>query len=315
MKKKIFDIIQIGSRGDLPSRLFDYFISIVIVINISVLFLETFDELSELKSFFRLLEVITILIFCVEYVLRIWTAEYLYPQKTAAGARFKFFCSYDGIVDLLTILPFFFLAGFVVFRLLRVVRIFRLFMINAKDDSFSVITSVLYDKKNQIISSIFIILVLMLASSLCMYSVEGQRQPDVFKNAFSGLWWSMTTIFTVGYGDMYPITVLGRVFAVIITFLGVGVVAIPTGIISAGFVEQYTKAQNSSANYGLSGAKAQTLSVTVTEDSPYIGMMVGEMEDKYNVAVALVLRGELMVLALDNVTIMQDDIILYRELF
>ena len=91
--------------------------------------------------------------------------------------------------------------------------------------------------------------------------------------------------------------------------------AIPTGIISAGFVEQYTKAQNSSANYGLSGAKAQTLSVTVTEDSPYIGMMVGEMEDKYNVAVALVLRGELMVLALDNVTIMQDDIILYRELF
>lgn len=313
VKKKVFDIIQIGSREDIPSRLFDYFISVVIIINISVLFLETFDELEELQPLFRSLEVITILIFCVEYILRIWTAEYLYPDRSAAGARLKFFRSYDGIVDLLTILPFFFLEGFVVFRMLRVVRIFRLFMINARDDSFSVITTVLYEKRNQIFSSIFIITVLMLASSLCMYNIEAQVQPEVFKNAFSGLWWSMATIFTVGYGDMYPITVLGRTFAVVITFLGVGVVAIPTGIISAGFVEQYTKALNSSQTNGLIGEKAQTRSIVVDENSPYVGKTVGEIQTDHNVSIAVVLRGDLMVVARENVTIMQNDTIIYRE--
>ena len=84
-------------------------------------------------------------------------------------------------------------------------------------------------------------LVLMLASSLCMYSVEHDAQPEVFQNAFSGIWWSMSTLLTVGYGDIYPVTTIGRVMAICIAFLGVGAVAIPTGIIGAGFVEQYQK--------------------------------------------------------------------------
>ena len=73
-----------------------------------------------------------------------------------------------------------------------------------------------------------------------MYSLEHEAQPEVFKNAFSGIWWSVSTLLTVGYGDIYPVTVLGKMFSIIITFLGVGMVAIPTGILSAGFVEQYS---------------------------------------------------------------------------
>ncbi len=84
----------------------------------------------------------------------------------------------------------------------------------------------------------------MLASSLCMYNVEHDVQPDVFDNAFSGLWWSVSTILTVGYGDIYPVTVLGKAMAIVISLLGVGVVAVPTGIISAGFVEQHSKLEN-----------------------------------------------------------------------
>ncbi|MCR5836183.1 MAG: potassium channel family protein [Lachnospiraceae bacterium] len=87
----------------------------------------------------------------------------------------------------------------------------------------------------------------MMSASLCIYSVEHDAQPDVFKNALSGFWWSMSTIFTVGYGDIYPITALGRIMTVVITLLGVGCVAIPAGIISAGFVEQYTKIQSAEA--------------------------------------------------------------------
>lgn len=81
----------------------------------------------------------------------------------------------------------------------------------------------------------------MLASSLCMYSLEHEAQPEVFSNAFSGMWWSVSTLLTVGYGDIYPITTLGKIFGIFITFLGVGMVAIPTGIISAGFVDQYSR--------------------------------------------------------------------------
>ena len=84
------------------------------------------------------------------------------------------------------------------------------------------------------------ILILMVSSSLCMYSLENEAQPEVFQNAFSGIWCAASTLLTVGYGDIYPITFLGKLLGIFITFLGVGMVAIPTGIISAGFVDQYS---------------------------------------------------------------------------
>lgn len=244
MKEKIFNIIQIGDKSNRISRFFDIFITITIVSNIAVTFMETFSDLAFLSGIFSVIEYITVFIFCIEYVLRIWTAGFLYPEASKGRARIKFLLSFDGIVDLLTIIPAFFLSGFVIFRMLRVARIFHLFRLNAKYDSFNVITTVLYEKRNQIISSVFIVMILMLASSLCMYSVEHNAQPDVFRNAFSGIWWSMSTLLTVGYGDIYPVTTLGRVMAICIAYLGVGVVAIPTGIISAGFVEQYQRKSN-----------------------------------------------------------------------
>ena len=177
MKRNIFNIIQIGDKSNRPSRIFDVFITVVILTNIVITFLQTFDSLNFLSGFFNVSEIITILIFSVEYLLRIWTADYLYPQKSSAEARLSFLVSFDGIIDLLTILPFFFLSGMVIFRMLRVARIFHLFRLNARYDSFNVITTVLYEKRNQIISSLFIVLILMLASSLCMYSKSMMRSP------------------------------------------------------------------------------------------------------------------------------------------
>lgn len=259
-KKRIFDIIQIGQRGDFSSRAFDFFLVIIISLNILVLILETFNLPAELLKVLHIIEIVTIALFGVEYLLRIWTAEFLYPNVSRGKAIVKFLFSYDGIVDLLTILPAFFLSGFSAFRMLRVVRIFHLFRINATYDSFNVITAVLKEKRNQIFSSLFIVIILMFASSLCMYSVENVAQPDVFDNAFSGMWWSISTILTVGYGDIYPITVLGRILAIIIAILGVGVVAIPTGIISAGFVEHYNN--QAQENKPSANITAETISGT-----------------------------------------------------
>lgn len=309
MKEKIFNIIQIGDKSNRVSRMFDIFITITIVTNILITFMQTFPELSFLSGVFRVMEYITIVIFCVEYALRIWTAEYLYPDRSRSGARLRFLVSFDGVVDLLTIIPAFFLSGFVIFRMLRVARIFHLFRLNAKYDSFNVITTVLYEKRNQIISSVFIVMILMLASSLCMYSVEHEAQPEVFRNAFSGIWWSMSTLLTVGYGDIYPITTLGRVMAIGIAYLGVGVVAIPTGIISAGFVEQYQRKSNISSLKNEDIRKIAEIFV----DRRYAGKTVEEVEDDNQITVFLVLREDLSILPQKDTILRMNDIMVIRE--
>ena len=280
----------------------------VICANILVTFLQTFDELTFLFPAFHVIEVITILIFCVEYILRIWTADYLYPDKSEFRSRLRFLISFDGIIDLLTILPFFFLSGMVIFRMLRVARIFHLFRLNARYDSFNVITTVLYEKRNQIISSVFIVLILMLASSLCMYSVEHDSQPEVFRNAFSGIWWSMSTPLTVGYGDIYPITTLGRIMAICIAYLGVGAVAIPTGIISAGFVEQYQRKSS------LSNIKAADIHeiAEIFVDKRFAGKSVEEMEEAEQVTIFLILREDLSILPQKDTILKLNDIIVIR---
>lgn len=309
LKEKIFNIIQIGDKSNPISRMFDIFITVTIVANILVTFLLTFDELAFLTTVFKIVEYITIFIFCVEYILRIWTAEYLYPDKSKGRSKLRFLVSFDGIVDFFTIVPVFFLSGFVIFRMLRVARIFHLFRLNAKYDSFNVITTVLYEKRNQIISSVFIVLILMLASSLCMYSVEHDAQPAVFRNAFSGIWWSMSTLLTVGYGDIYPITTLGRVMAIGIAYLGVGVVAIPTGIISAGFVEQYQRKSN------LSSLKNEDIKeiAEVFVDKRYAGMTVEDIEEANQLTVFLILREDLSILPQKDTILRMNDIIVIRD--
>lgn len=292
IKKRIFEIIQIGSRTDIPSLCFDIFIVLVIFANISVTFLQTFEKMAGYAGILGTVEFITMVIFLAEYALRIWTADCLYPEKSYPAAVFAFAISFFGLVDLLTILPyfcpFFIPSGAVVFRMLRVVRILHLFRINSRYDAFNVITAVLREKRNALVSSIFLVQVLMLASSLCMYGLEHEAQPENFSNAFSGMWWSVSTLLTVGYGDIYPVTIGGKIMAIIIAFLGVGMVAIPTGIISAGFVEYYTKIKVGS--YSEHDADFITLNIVIGH--PYTGLKLGELNLPQGLYTAVVLRGE-----------------------
>lgn len=310
-RRRVFDIIQIGNKDDSQSKAFDFVIVIVIIANIAVLLLDTFEQLDRFDSVFETIEIVTVAVFIVEYILRIWTADYLYPGMSRGKAILKFVLSFNGIVELFSILPVFFLSGFVVFRMLRVVRIFHLFRLNATYDSFNVITDVLYEKRNQLISSIFIVLILILASSLSIYAVEHQAQPDVYKNAFSGIWWSLSTIFTVGYGDIYPITTLGRCLTVVITILGVGCVAIPTGIISAGFVEHYSRMRNKELP---DPSKRDTISLTLADNNPLIGKTVDEAERTYDVSVAAVVRGGAIILPTDQLEFRENDMVIYQTL-
>ena len=243
-------IVEVGASDDSFSRGYDFWITGVIALNLLVSILGTFQELRDRwGGLLDFLEALTVGFFTLDYLLRLLSAHYIFRQDREWKSIARYVLSFSGLVDLMSFLPYylpFFLPdGAVAFRIFRIIRIFRLFRINAYYDSLNAITEVLIKKKQQLRSSVFIILILMLASSLCMYSVEHTAQPEVFRNAFSGIWWSVSTLLTVGYGDIYPITPLGKALGICISFLGVGMVAIPTGIISAGFVEQYARMQDS----------------------------------------------------------------------
>ena len=121
--------------------------------------------------------------------------------------------------------------------MLRIIRLFRVFKINRYTNALVSIAKVFKNKQSELLSSIFVVLLLMIVASVLMYGVENKAQPEVFRNAFDALWWALATLTTVGYGDIYPITVLGKILSAIIAILGIGLVAVPTGIISAGFME------------------------------------------------------------------------------
>lgn len=309
MRKKIFNIIQIGSKDDLPSRMFDIGLTVVILLNILVTFLETFKELSDLSTLFTIIEGVTVAVFCIEYILRLITADYLYPEDSKVKSRLHFMISFDGVVDLLTILPFMFLSGFIAFRILRIVRIFHLFRINTHYDSFNVIRMVLHDRWKQIGSSLVIIFIIMLAASLGMYSVEHVDNPG-FENAFSGMWWSVSALLTVGYGDIYPITVIGKIMGILIAFAGVGLVAIPTGIISAGFVEQYRLNSYADKQHHDIDKIGE---IIITAGHEYAGKRVLELKEKYGCTLYMVIRDELTLLPTDNLILKENDIAVIRS--
>lgn len=241
IKKRIFEIIEVAKDNDTPSRIFDISIISLIFLNVIFVVANTFDVSPAFKVVSIYVELVSIIIFTIEYLLRIWTADFLYPHLNPYKARIKYIFSFMALVDLFSILPFY--LPFIitidlrVLRMLRIIKLFRIFKINRYTKALTTISAVFKRKKNQLISSIFVVFMMMIIASVMMYSAEHDAQPDIFKNAFSALWWAITSITTVGYGDIYPITILGKILGSIISILGIGLFAVPTGIISAGFME------------------------------------------------------------------------------
>lgn len=309
-RKRLFDIVEVGGGADWISRSYDIFSTAMLIINLIVTVMYTFDYM-ELNYGENLLfiEGVTVAFFAIDYVLRLWTARFLRPGLSEGRAIWKYMTSFTGIIDMLSFLPYylpvFFPAGAAAFRMFRVVRIFRLFRINAYYDSLNVIAEVLTSKRQQLFSSVFIILVLMLGASLCMYSLEHEAQPDVFSNAFSGIWWSVSTLLTVGYGDIYPITTLGKIFGIGITFLGVGMVAIPTGIISAGFVDQYSRLKRIS-EYAHE-EDIHFIKVQLQKNDKWTGTAIKDLGLPHGVIVAVIRRGREIIVPRGDIILKNND--------
>ncbi|WP_299618080.1 ion transporter [uncultured Tenacibaculum sp.] len=239
----LFDDERGNLKGD---KLLEHFISWLIIVNMFAIVLESYKDIQEAYSnFFNLLELFSITIFSLEYILRIWIADVSYQGLSKGKARLKYMTSFMGIVDLVAILPFF-LPYFIkvdlrILRTLRLFRLLRLLKLKRYFKSLSVIKNVILKTKNEIIVTIFLVFILLILASTLMYNVEKHAQPDAFENIGQAMWWAVATLTTVGYGDIYPITGMGKILSAFIALLGIGIVALPTGIISSAYIEEVRK--------------------------------------------------------------------------
>ncbi|MDR1800497.1 MAG: ion transporter [Lachnospiraceae bacterium] len=245
LKERIYNKIRDDDQNDLISDVFDGVIITLIIINVLTVILDTFTLPKAVSVTLSVFETISVVIFTIEYIARVWTSDLMFPKLKPYKARLKYIFSFMALIDLFAIVPFY--LPFVlpidlrVLRSLRIIRLLRIFKVNRYTTAFVAIGNVFKKKKTQLLSSIFIVVILMIIASVLMYSVESTAQPEAFGNALDALWWAVATVTTVGYGDVYPITILGKILSGVIALLGIGLVAVPTGIISSGFVEQINK--------------------------------------------------------------------------
>ena len=250
LRRKTYEILQPDDGTSVLSRAFDWLITSLILVSVVIVFLATFDLPPRFLRLLMICESVASIVFTVEYLLRIATADFLYPQRGTIASRVKYIVSPMAIIDLAAILPFWlpmFLPGTMLgIRAFRLFRLLRIFKLNRYFDAMRSLGEVIASKKRELLGSLFFVAILMLIASLLMYSAEHDAQPKVFCNAFSGLWWAVATLTTVGYGDIYPVTALGRLIGTFIAFAGVAAVAIPTGIISSGLMERMQRGKTES---------------------------------------------------------------------
>ena len=229
---KIFIKNIIESNTSKVGRGFSFFIQFLIVLSVITFSIETLPNLDDsTRALLNLIEIFCVVVFTAEYIARIYIAE----------KKIKFIFSFFGLIDLLAILPFYLSFGLDLrsLRMLRMFRLFRLLKLARYNRAMRHFGKAMFMAKEQIILFMAITLVLIYFSAVGIYYFEHDVQPEHFSSIFESLWWSIITLTTVGYGDVYPITVGGRVFTFFILLIGLGIVAIPTGIISSSMTKVF----------------------------------------------------------------------------
>jgi voltage-gated potassium channel len=231
---------SIETRGQHWTRVI---IASVITLSVLSVILETEPELeSNFRAWFYGLEIFTVVIFSIEYLFRVWCIVEDPGYERPILGRLKYIFTPLALVDLVAVLPFFLPALITVdlrfIRILRLIRLVRVMKLGHYSTSLTVISSVIRHKRHEMAAALFIMVILITMASTIMYYVEHDAQPDKFRSIPASMWWSVETLTSVGYGDAFPITTLGKVCCALIAILGIGVVGLPTGIFVAGFVDE-----------------------------------------------------------------------------
>jgi voltage-gated potassium channel len=240
IRRRVYEILEPAREGDLASYAFDIFIMLVIVLNIaSMVFLSVRgvrDGMPGVALMLILLSILTLVVFLVEYLLRLWSCVEDPDYRQPLLGRLRWARTPYALIDLLVILPYFLLVFFGInITGLVILRVFRLFKIVRYSDSVSLIIRVVRAEKDTLITTYMALFIVLIAAATLMYQVEYPAQPEAFSDIPAAMWWGVITLTTTGYGDMVPITPVGKMLGAVIALIGIGIFALPAGILASGF--------------------------------------------------------------------------------
>ena len=242
LRRRIAELLEARRSDDKLSHFFDIVLTILIALNVVAVILESVPELEmRYRAFFKVFEIVSVVLFSIEYILRVWS--YIdrpdVTDKSPFWGRLRYMATPYALIDLIAILPSY-LALFVSLdlRFLRVIRLLRLLKFTRYSYAMQALLDALRIEAYSLGAALFLLLILFVLASSGIYLLEHQEQPESFGSIPAAMWWAMATLTTVGYGDVVPATTLGKFFGGCITIIGVGMVALPAGIIASGFADR-----------------------------------------------------------------------------
>jgi voltage-gated potassium channel len=243
-RRRVHEILAHSKANDTVSKVVDTFIVGLILLNVVGMIVESVERVYSLvPTWFRAFELFSVAVFTAEYALRLWSCVEDPQYAGPVLGRVRFALSPLAIVDALAVLPFYLpflsvdLRVLRMFRLFRIMRIMRIAKLARYSDSLQMLLRVVQSRREQLISAVFILVILLVVAASLMYYAEHDAQPNVFSSIPAAMWWAAATLTTVGYGDAFPITPIGKIMAAIIAMLGIGMFALPTAILGAAFLE------------------------------------------------------------------------------
>ena len=241
IKLKTYRLLE-GESDSRFGKALNIFFIVLIVLNVMSVALETVDRFQiEYGWFFGAFQVFSLTVFSIEYLVRLWSCNINDKYQAPLKGRLRYMITPLAIVDLIAILPFFLPMLFPDMRFVRVirfVRFFRLFKLVRYSAAMKTLANAIVAKKEHLLITFFTAFIILVLSAVLIFFAEHDAQPDVFSDIPSSMWWAVVTLTTVGYGDTYPITGLGKILGSIIAMLGIGLLALPAGILASGFSEQ-----------------------------------------------------------------------------
>jgi len=242
IRRRTWEVVEAAAAGDPASRAFDTFILLLITLNVTAVVVGSVGAIEEeYGALLEAFELFSVVIFSVEYITRMWACTTDSRYSGTVWGRLRYGVSAMAVVDLLAILPFYLSVLGVDLRFIRALRLFRIIRvakIGRYVSAFGLFGRVLRAKKEELILTTGVMFVLLLVAACLMYHAENAAQPERFPDIPSAMWWAVATLTTVGYGDVYPITTVGRLLGSVVAILGIGLFALPTGIVGSAFVDE-----------------------------------------------------------------------------
>lgn len=281
LRARVYALLNFHDGGQTTlERITDWSLIGLVLLNTATVVLDSVKGIdAHYHPFFIGIELVSIYIFTLEYALRVWSCVEDRRYRHPLWGRLRFMCSPLALIDLVAVLPFYLSIGLLDLRFLRLVRLLRLLKVTRYVRALHVIGQVVRRKRAELLVTLGMIGLILLLVSSVMYSIESVAQPDKFGSIPDTMWWGVATLTTVGYGDVYPITPAGKVFSSIIAVLGLGLFAIPTGILASGFNEQLQE-QRAVATSASTCAQCNHLQEQLDQARREVELLTGQLQTK-----------------------------------